>query len=81
MPSAVGKGLDLGVSVLSPVCLTALITYTCIGILGASVVLFMYVPDSGFDWPVVIGAGVSIALGELATWYSEHERRKNLESS
>jgi len=43
-------------------------------VLGASVALFMYVPDSVFDWPVVIGAGVSIALGELATWYSEHEK-------
>ena len=45
--------------------LTALITYTGIGILGASVVLFMYIPDSGFDWPVVIGAGVS---SHLANW-------------
>ena len=75
MPSAVGKGLDLGVSVLSPVCLAALITYTCIGILGASVVLFMYIPDSGFDWPVVIGAGVS---SHLANWqYGIQNMRKD----
>jgi len=37
----------------------------------------MYVPGTGFDLPVVIGAGVSILIGELAIRYAEHESRNN----
>lgn len=50
-----------------------LITVVCISILVMSVMLFMYVPGSGFDWPVVILAAVSILLGEAAIWYAERE--------
>jgi len=35
----------------------------------------MYVPGSGFDWPVVIGATVPIGFGEIAIRYAEHESR------
>lgn len=56
--------------------LATVITVVCIGILGMSVLLFMYVPGAGFDWPVVIGASVSILLGEIAIWYAEHEARR-----
>lgn len=52
-----------------------LATLLCAGLLVMSIVLFMYVPDFGFDWPVVIGAGVSIVLGEIAIRYAERERR------
>jgi len=51
-----------------------LMTIVCIAILGLSIVLFMYVPGEGFDWPVVIGSVVSILLGEVAIRYAEHER-------
>ena len=53
------------------------ITAVCIGILALSILLFMYVPGTGFDLPVVIGAGVSILIGELAIRYAEHESRNN----
>jgi amino acid transporter len=53
-----------------------LITVICIGILGVSIVLFMYVPGSGFDWPVVIGSVVAILLGEAAIRYAEWEAGK-----
>ena len=57
--------------------LAALISFSCIGMLIVTVVLFMYSPPGvGFDWPVVIGSDISIALGEVAIWYSEHEMRK-----
>ena len=52
-----------------------LITFACIGLIGLSIVLFMYVPGTGFDWPVVIGSTVSIALGEVAIRWAEHESR------
>jgi len=55
--------------------LATIITVVCISILGVSVLLFMYVPGAGFDWPVVIGATVSILLGEIAIRYAEHENR------
>jgi len=41
-----------------------LMTLVCSALLGLSIVLFMYVPGEGFDWPVVIGSVVSILLGE-----------------
>jgi len=53
------------------------ITTVCISILALSILLFMYVPGTGFDLPVVIGAGVSILIGELAIRYAEHESRNN----
>ena len=52
-----------------------MITIVCIGLLGMSILLFMYIPVSGFDWSVVIGATVSILLAEVAKWYAEHEAR------
>jgi amino acid transporter len=54
-----------------------IITTVCIGILALSILLFMYVPGTGFDLPVVIGAGVSILIGELAIRYAEHESRND----
>lgn len=52
-----------------------LITYVCIGILAFSIVLFMYVPGEGFDWKVVMGSTVAIALGEVAIRWAEYENR------
>ena len=53
-----------------------LITFVCIALLVSSIVLFMYVPGSGFDWPVVVGSGASIILGEIAIRYAEFEHGK-----
>jgi amino acid transporter len=52
-----------------------LITVVCIGLLLMTALLFMYVPGTGFDWPVVIGAAVSILLGETMIVLAEHQRR------
>ncbi len=51
------------------------LTLICISILTLSILLFMYVPGSGFDVPVVVGSLTAIALGELAIAYAEHRRR------
>jgi len=53
--------------------LAALMTTVCISILGISIILFMYVPGAGADWPVVIGAAVPILLGEFAIRYAERK--------
>ncbi len=51
-----------------------LLTGLCFIMLLVSVVLFMYIPGEGFDWPVVIGSGVAFLLGEAALRYSEKKR-------
>ena len=48
-----------------------LITLICIGILALSTWLFMYIPGTGFDIPVVIGSAVAILLGEVVIRYAE----------
>jgi amino acid transporter len=53
-----------------------LMTVVCSAILGLSIILFMYVPGEGLDWPVVVGSIVSILLGEVAIRYAEHERTR-----
>lgn len=52
-----------------------LLAYVCIAILLLSIILFMYVPGSGLDVPVVVGSIVSIILGEAAIYYAEHQRK------
>ncbi|MEH6587476.1 MAG: APC family permease [Halioglobus sp.] len=51
------------------------ISVVCISLLVVTIFLFMYVPGSGFDWPVVIGSMSCILLGEVAIRYAEHEKR------
>ena len=55
--------------------LAIVITSVCIFILLTSILLFMYVPGAGFDWPVVFGSLAAIVLGEIAIRYAEHESR------
>ncbi len=40
--------------------------------------LFMYVPGEGVDWLIVIVSLASIAIGELAIRYAEHERVRKM---
>ena len=51
------------------------VTVVCIGLLMMTALLFMYVPGTGFDWPVVIGAVVSILFGEAMIVLAEHQKR------
>jgi len=51
------------------------LTYVCVFFLALSIVLFMYVPGSGFDIPVVAGSVFAIALGEVAIYVAEREKR------
>ena len=53
----------------------SVVTVVCIGLLLMTALLFMYVPGTGFDWPVVIGAIVSILFGEAMIFLAEHQKR------
>ncbi len=46
----------------------------CIGVLSLSIVLFMYTPGEGLQWPVISGAAVMIALGEVLIRVAENRR-------
>ena len=53
-----------------------LVTVLCFSCICMSVLLFMYVPGEGFDWPVVIGGVTALALGEITLRYSEIKRSR-----
>jgi amino acid transporter len=48
--------------------------WTCIGVLGLSIVLFMYTPGSGFEWAVVVGVVVTLLVGEVVIRFAENHR-------
>ncbi len=49
--------------------------YLCFLMLGASVVLFVYVPEEGIQHAVLWGALGTLAMGELAIWWSGRIRQ------
>ena len=48
-----------------------LLAYLCFAILSLSILLFVYIPGEGVQWPVLLGALVLIALGEIAIRFAE----------
>lgn len=57
------------------------ITAVCIFLLAMTTLLFMYIPGSGFDWPVVIGSVSCVLMGEVAMRFAEYENRQNKASA
>ena len=51
-----------------------LLTIVCVAILALSIVLFFYTPGEGVQWPVLIGAVVTVLLGEIVIHYAERQR-------
>jgi amino acid transporter len=49
--------------------------WICFAVLGLSIVLFMYTPGSGPEWPVVVGVVVTLLLGEVVIRFAENHRR------
>ena len=49
--------------------------YVCILVLALSILLFLYTPGEGLQVPVLIGALVMIAIGELLIRWAEIRRR------
>ena len=53
-----------------------LCAWLCMTILGLSIVLFMYTPESGVDWAVLGGVLVTLAIGEVVIRFSENHRKR-----
>ena len=51
-----------------------LAAWTCIAVLGLSIVLFMYTPGEGLEWPVLFGVVVTLLIGEFVIRFSENHR-------
>jgi amino acid transporter len=49
--------------------------YTCIAILALSIVLFMYTPGEGMQWPVLVGVVITLFIGEFVIRFSENHRK------
>lgn len=51
-----------------------LFAWLCIAVLGLSIVLFMYTPGSGLEWPVLIGVVTTLLIGEVVIRFAENHR-------
>ena len=49
--------------------------YTCFSVLALSIVLFIYTPGEGVQWPVLIGAVTLTVLGEVIISFVEKKRQ------
>ena len=47
---------------------------TCFAVLALSIVLFVYTPGEGIQWPVLIGVIVTLGIGEFVIHFSENHR-------
>jgi amino acid transporter len=48
------------------------LAWTCFAVLALSIVLFLYTPGEGLQWPVLIGVVVTLAIGEVVIRFSEN---------
>ncbi|MFU8764332.1 MAG: amino acid permease, partial [Haliea sp.] len=56
--------------------LARLCAWACFGVLVISIVLFVYTPVDGVQWPVLIGVVVTLLLGEGVIRSAEKHRRR-----
>ena len=52
------------------------IAWTCFAVLALSLVLFMYTPGEGMQWPVLAGVVVTLTIGEVVIRFSENHRKR-----
>ena len=48
--------------------------WVCFAVLALSIVLFVYTPGVGVQWPVFIGVVVTLAIGEVVIRFAENHR-------
>ncbi|WP_019529295.1 APC family permease [Dasania marina] len=51
-----------------------LLAYLCMSVLGLTIVLFIYVPGEGVQWPVLIGVLFTLGLGEIIIRQAENHK-------
>jgi amino acid transporter len=52
------------------------IAWTCFAVLALSLVLFMYTPGEGMQWPVLAGVVVTLTIGEIVIRFSENHKKR-----
>ncbi|MEH6633979.1 MAG: APC family permease [Halioglobus sp.] len=52
------------------------VAWTCIAVLALSIVLFMYTPGEGMQWPVLAGVIITLAIGEVVIRFSENHKKR-----
>lgn len=57
------------------IALARLCAWTCFAVLALSIMLLIYTPGEGLQWPVLVGVLVTLALGELVIRSAEKYRR------
>lgn len=50
--------------------------WACFSVLALSIVLFMYTPGEGAQWPVMAGVAITLAIGEVVIRFSENHRQR-----
>ena len=50
-----------------------LLAYLCLAVIVLAIVLFIYVPEEGMQWPVLIGTIVTMLLGEVLVRVAESQ--------
>ena len=50
--------------------------YSCMAILGLSILLFMYTPGSGWEIAVLAGVVVTLTIGEVVIRFAENHRKR-----
>jgi len=48
--------------------------WICFAVLALSIVLFMYTPGEGMEWPVLAGVIITLAIGEVVIRFSENHK-------
>ena len=51
-----------------------LAAWACFAVLALSIVLFMYTPGEGMEWPVMAGVIITLIIGEVVIRFSENHR-------
>ena len=53
-----------------------LLAWICFAVLTLSIILFVYTPGEGIQWPVLLGASGMLALGEVTIRIAERQQRQ-----
>ncbi len=52
------------------------LAWCCLAVLALSLVLFVYTPGEGMQWPVLAGVVITLAIGEFVIRSAENHRRR-----
>jgi len=51
-----------------------LFAWVCFAVLALAIVLFVYTPGEGIQWPVLVGVLVTLAIGEVVIRFAENHK-------